>query len=208
MSRARRRPKCRMQNQRVLRSAFCTLQSAVCISPVPSFPTVHVTQRDTSSNDADARQMLRHTVATLAYRGGKAVRDVPRDFGDFRVGPGTRTPGQILAHVCDLLDWGLWLAKGEHKWHNSSPLPWNEEVQRFFAALGALDAYLASDAPLGTPAGKLFQGPIADALTHIGQISMLRRLAGAPVKGENYFRAEITAGRVGADQEAPRVEFD
>jgi hypothetical protein len=110
--------------------------------------------------------------------------------------------------VGDLLDWALWLAKGKHEWHDSAPLAWDVEVARFFAALGALDAYLASELPLGSAAEKLFQGPIADALTHVGQIAMLRRLAGAPVRGENYFRAEIVAGRVGNEQAAPEGEFD
>jgi hypothetical protein len=81
-------------------------------------------------------------------------------------------------------------------------------VARFFAALKEFDSYLASQAPLGFPSEKLFQGPVADALTHVGQIAILRRLAGAPVRGENYFKADITAGRVGAEQSGPRVEFD
>jgi len=154
------------------------------------------------------RDLLRHTVATLAYRGGKAVRGAPPEFAEFRAGTKTRTPGRILAHVGDLLDWALAMARGKQVWHDSAPLPWDDEVNRFFAALEAFDAYLASDSPLGFPAEKLFQGPIADALTHIGQIAMLRRLAGAPVKGENYFRAGITAGHVGADQAAPVQEFE
>jgi hypothetical protein len=161
------------------------------------------------SHDSDgARQMLRHTVATLAYRGGKAVSNAPASFAELRVGERTRTPVQILAHIGDLLDWALWLAKGEHRWHDSAPLPWSREVERFFAALERLDAYLASDAPLGWPAERIFQGPIADALTHVGQLTMLRRLGGVPVRGENYARAEIIAGRVGAEQSMVRVEFD
>lgn len=155
-----------------------------------------------------SRQMLRHTVATLAYRGGKALRGAPPGFSEFRTGDSTRTPGQILAHVGDLLDWGLSLAKGAQKWHNSDPLPWEEGTQRFFKALRAFDAFLASKAELGCTPEKLFQGPVADGLTHIGQISMLRRLAGAPVRAENYLRAEIAAGRVGAKQAAPKQEFD
>src|SRR5712692_10424699 len=123
------------------------------------------------------RQLLRHAVATLAYRGGKTLRGAPGGFAEFRASEGTRTPGQILAHVGDLLDWALWLAKGKHQWHDSEPLPWDKEVERFFAALSAFDTYLASDDPLGFPAEKLFQGPIADALTHVGQIAMLRRVA-------------------------------
>jgi hypothetical protein len=152
--------------------------------------------------------MLRHTLATLAYRGGKAVRNAPATFADFQAGNGTRTPGQILAHIGDLMDWGLSIAKGEQKWQNSEPLPWNQEVERFFAALKEFDDFLASSQPLGAPVEKLFQGPIADALNHVGQINMLRRQAGAPVRGENYFVADIAAGRIGPDQAAPKREFE
>lgn len=161
-----------------------------------------------STNDP-ARALLRHTLATVAYRGGKAVHDARSGFADFAIGSGTtRTPGAILAHIGDLFDWGLWLARGEKRWRNSTPLAWDEEIARFFATLKAFDDYLASDAPLSAPVEQLFQGPVADALTHVGQIALLRRLAGGPVRGENYFKAQIETGRVGAEQTKPRVEFD
>ncbi|MGH7668557.1 MAG: hypothetical protein ACRENQ_03615 [Gemmatimonadaceae bacterium] len=152
--------------------------------------------------------MLRHTVATVAYRGGKAVRNAPAEFADYRCGPTSRTPVQVLAHVGDLYDWALWMARGEQRWQNSTPLPWDDEVARFFAVLRAFDGYLAGGEPLGRPVEMLFQGPVADSLTHIGQLAMLRRLAGSPVRAENYAKADITVGRVGADQAPPRVEFD
>jgi hypothetical protein len=155
-----------------------------------------------------ARELLRHTVATVAYRGSKAVRGAPPKFATFRVSKTSRTPVQILAHIGDLFDWALALAQRNHEWHDSPPLPWDAEVARFFATLQRLDDYLASDAPLKGSAEKLFQGPIADALTHVGQLTLLRRCVEAPVKGENYAKAEIVVGRVGADQAAPRVEFD
>lgn len=154
------------------------------------------------------RDLSRHTLATLAYRGGKAVHGAPPEFAGYRAAETTRTPAQILAHIGDLLDWSLSVAQGEEKWFNSAPLPWDQEVQRFFAALARFDAYLASDAPLAESPEKLFQGPIADALTHVGQIAMLRRMAGCAMKGENYHRAEIVAGRVGPDQTPPCREFD
>jgi hypothetical protein len=155
-----------------------------------------------------ALSMLRHTLATLSYRGGKAVRDAPDAVPAFRASPTTRTPAEILAHVGDLLDWALALADGRHEWHDSKPVAWPDEVSRFFAGVAALDARLAGDEPLACEPERLFQGPIADALTHVGQIALLRRMAGAPVKGENYFRAAIATGRVGPDQEAPKREFD
>ena len=154
------------------------------------------------------RELLRHTVATLGYRAGKAMRGATAAFAAFRAAEGTRTPAEILAHVGDLLDWALELVQGRHTWKDSAPLPWEREVARFFEALAKLDAYLASAAPLASPVERLFQGPIADALTHVGQLAMLRRLAGAPIKGENYFKADIVAGRFGWDRPAPRLEFD
>jgi hypothetical protein len=154
-----------------------------------------------------ARALLRHTLATLAYRGGKAVRGAPANFATFRIADGSRTPAEILAHVGDLLDWALSLARGDQRWHDSAPLEWEQEVARFHAALERLDAYMATDAPLAWTAERIFQGPVADALTHVGQITMLRRLAGSPVRGENYAKADIAPGRVGADQATPPVEF-
>jgi hypothetical protein len=152
--------------------------------------------------------LLRHTLATLAYRGGKAVRGAPDSFGAFHLAATSRTPVQILAHIGDLLDWALSLARGAEAWHNSPPRAWPDEVSRFFDALASLDAQLASQPLSKVSAEELFQGPIADALTHVGQLTLLRRLAGSPVRGENYRRAGIAAGRVGPEQDAPRREFD
>jgi len=167
-----------------------------------------MTQPDPSASVADSkRELLRHTLATLAYRGGKAVRNAPAGFADFHGGEGLRTPGQILAHVGDLFDWALAIAMGRQKWQNSPSLPWEQGVERFFAALKKFDDFLASNEPLQAPPEKLFQGPIADALTHVGQIAILRRMAGAPVKGENYYVADIQVGSVGPDQPASKREF-
>jgi hypothetical protein len=152
--------------------------------------------------------MLRHCLATLAYRGGKVLRGAPAQFGDYRASETTRTPGEILAHLGDLLDWALAMASGHPVWKDSSPLEWEKGADRFFAALGAFDDYLASREPLLVPEEQLFQGPIADALTHVGQIAMLRRMAGAPIRGENYLKADIETGRVGPKQKPARVEFD
>ena len=162
----------------------------------------------TTSNSDPKRELLRHAVATLAYRGGKAVRNAPAGFADFRGCASGRSAGQILAHLGDLLDWGLSIAQGKQTWKNSEMLPWERETARFFAALQTLDDYLASSEPLHAPAEKLFQGPVADALTHVGQIAMLRRMAGGPVKGESYFAADVAVGRVGPEQTAPKREFD
>jgi len=154
------------------------------------------------------REMLRHTLATLAYRGGKAVRGAPDSFADFRASETSRTPAQILGHIGDLMDWALTMAKGAEAWHDSSPQSWTQDVDRFHASLAEFDEYLASAEDLGCSCERLFQGAIADALTHVGQLTMLRRIAGAPIRSENYSKADIQSGRVGAEQTAPRREFD
>jgi hypothetical protein len=152
--------------------------------------------------------LLRHTLATVAYRAAKALRGAPEGFPEFRCNEGTRQPIQILAHMGDLYDWALSIAQGKEKWQDATRLSWPKEVERFFRTLKTFDDYLASGAPVAAVPEKLFQGAIADSLTHIGQIAMLRRMYGAPIKGESYYRAEIEVGRLGTDQAAPRREFD
>jgi hypothetical protein len=142
------------------------------------------------------REVLRHMVATVAYRGGLAVVDAPESFASFRAHDTTRTPGEILAHIGDLLEGSLYLLKGEMVYLTSTPLSWKEEIKRFFSAIKNLDSYLASDAPLACAVEKLVQGPIGDALTHVGQIVMLRRMSGNPIRSAAYFTAEIVAGEV------------
>ena len=155
----------------------------------------------------DKRALLRHTVATVAYRGAKAVRGAPASFASYSADGSPRTPAKILAHIGDLFDWALSQAKGAEAWTDSTPLEWDREIDRFFATLERFDAFLASEAPLAITPERIFQGAIADALTHVGQLAMLRRLAGARMKAENYSRADIVVGRVGAEQTAPGREF-
>jgi hypothetical protein len=154
------------------------------------------------------RQLLRHAVATVAYRGGKALRGAPESFAMFRIGDATRAPVKLVAHIGDLFDWALTMVKGKTVWKEADPLPWNQEVERFFAALSAFDDYLASSEPLHGKLETLLQGPVADALTHVGQLAMLRRVAGAPIRSEPYVFADIVAGRTGSEQTAARREFD
>jgi hypothetical protein len=161
-------------------------------------------------DDPTTRLFLRHTLATLAYRAGKTLRGTPEAFGQFRASPDSPSCVEILAHMGDLMDWVLRMVKGEPRWTNATPRPWAEEIARFYASLEALDGHLASGAPIRWEPGRVFQGGIADALTHTGQLAMLRRLSGYKMKGENYSKADIEAGRVGLDQTPPdpKVEFD
>jgi hypothetical protein len=154
-----------------------------------------------------ARELLRHTVATVAYRGNKVLCDAPESFANYKADETSRTPAQIVAHMGDLFDWALSMAKGKQVWYDSKPLAWKEEVSRFFKALKSFDDYLCGDEQLHASVEGLFQGPVADAVNHIGQLAMLRRMAGSPIKGENYFQAEIAVGRVGAEQAAPKKVF-
>lgn len=152
--------------------------------------------------------MLRHTLATLAYRAEKALRDVPEGFAETRAGPATRTPLEILTHMGDLMEWGERMARGERRWQHVGCKDWHEAHARFFAGLHALDAALSEGRTDGASEEAIFQGPIADALTHVGQLAMLRGMAGVPVRPESYARATIRVGVVGLSQAAERVEFE
>jgi hypothetical protein len=149
--------------------------------------------------------MFRHTLATLAYRAARALENAPESFAGFD-GAG-RTPLQVLAHIGDLFDWSLSMAQGNPRWQNAEPRSWVEEKSRFFAALQAFDAYLTSGERIHAPLERLLQGPVADALTHTGQLAMMRRLAGCPIRGENYYVAEVLTGNLSADQAAPVKAF-
>jgi hypothetical protein len=153
----------------------------------------------------DDRALLRHTLAVLAYRGGKPLRDAPATFTAYDTGEG-RTPLHILAHISDLLIWAHSIAQGTRNWPDGSVGTWEAEIARFYAslaALAALDTFVGSEAPIHGEIPRLMAGPIADALTHVGQLTILRRMAGAATIGENYYDAEIVTGRVGPDQAPP-----
>ena len=152
---------------------------------------------------APARRLLRHVLATLAYRAGKAVRGTPAAFGGYRVTKDSNSSAEILAHMGDLMEWVLRTAKGTPRWTTARPLAWSREIARFFRTLGALDRYIASRKPLRWDLERLFQGGIADAFTHTGQLAMMRRLGGFKMKGETYARADIRIGRVGLRQTPP-----
>ena len=156
------------------------------------------------------REFLRHNVATLAYRAAKTMRGAPESFASFKAWPDARTPVEVVAHMGDLFDWALSMAKGQGKWNSATPQAWDAECNRFFTTLQTFDDFLASDAPLGYELTRLFAGPVADALTHTGQLAMLRRCAKIPMKGESYNRADLVIGRVGAEQTPadPKFEFD
>lgn len=155
-----------------------------------------------------ARELLRHTVATLAYRAEKVLREEPEGFADFRVSPSSRTAVEILGHMADLMEWGMRFAAGQYLWQPGEPASWKDSRDRFFRGVAALDAALANPAPNAYPLEVIFQGPIADALTHLGQLAMMRGAAGLAVRPESYARAEIRAGQVGREQSAKRTEFD
>jgi hypothetical protein len=152
--------------------------------------------------------LLRHMIATLAYRAAKVLRDAPPEFATTRIEPSVRTPLEILTHMGDLFDWALSMAQNRTVWNDATPLAWDDEVQRFFTAVTTLDTHLATSAPVPPViVEKLVQGPVADALTHTGQLAMLRRVTGAPIRGESYARAEIVVGRTGSEQAPARYEF-
>jgi hypothetical protein len=157
--------------------------------------------------DASARAAVRHLAATLAYRAAKVLEAPPEGFATRAFGDATRRPVAIVAHLADLMAWAVTLARGEYTWKADGSDDWTREVDRFFAGLQALDQELAN-AGFAASLDKLIQGPLADSLTHVGQLAMLRGMSGSPVRPESYARADILIGRVGPAQTSPRREFD
>ena len=153
----------------------------------------------------EKRELLRHALATVAYRAARALEGAPDHFAGF-AGAG-RMPVQILAHMGDLFEWALSAAIGQERWQATQPRVWAEEKQRFFQSLQSFDAFLATGGALHAPVEQLLQGPVADALTHVGQLAILRRLSGSPTRGESFYAAEIKAGQVGAEQPAAARTF-
>jgi hypothetical protein len=152
----------------------------------------------------DKRRMLRHFLAALAYRTQKALRDAPDDFGTFAPAPGVRSPMELVRHMTSVLGYARTMFVGGH-YRPDSLDSLQAEVDRFHAMLGDLADHIDSSAPLveGLSLERLLQGPFADAMTHVGQLALLRRLRGSPVPPENFVFADIDAGRLGADQPTP-----
>lgn len=136
------------------------------------------------------------------------MRGAPPEFAHFQATPTTRTPLEIVAHLGDLLEVSAARLRGPAQWNPQPPDTWEKQVARFHAALASIDEALASDHPIDVPLGQWYQGPFADALTHVGQLAMLRRMSGHPMKGESYFYAQIEPGRVGADQEPAEAKYE
>lgn len=153
----------------------------------------------------EKRELLRHALAAVAYRAARALEGAPDHFAGFAAAG--RMPVQILAHMGDLFDWALSAAVGKEQWRTTQPSEWKHEKQRFFQALGTFDAFLASGGEIHASIDRLMQGPVADALTHVGQLAMMRRLSGSPIRGENFFVAAIVTGQVGSDQPAAVQPF-
>ena len=152
----------------------------------------------------DKRKLLNHFLAALAYRTQKALRAAPEDFGSFRVAEGVRTPAELVRHMASLLGYARTFFVGGHYW--PEPLAsFTEEIERFHEMLGLLAQHLRNGDELqeGMTEERLLQGPFSDAMTHAGQLALLRRLAGAPVAPENFIVAEIRAERLGPDQAEP-----
>lgn len=169
---------------------------------------MHATDRSRLPSDDTVRAVLRHLAATLAYRAAKVLRDAPPTFGATSFGPSTRRPLDVVVHMADLMMWAITLARGDYVWTAGGSDDWDTEVERFFSGLAALDRELAADGAFSGSIEQLIQGPLADALTHVGQLALFRGMAGSPVRPESYARAEIVVGRVGLEQAVPRREFD
>ena len=156
-----------------------------------------------ASELSEKRQMLRHFLGALAYRTQKALRGAPEDFAAFNAGSGVRTPMELVRHMASVLGYARTFFVGGSYW--PEPLKTFEgEIKRFHKNLADLRDHLDNATPLiDTTEERMLQGPFSDAMTHAGQLAMLRRLHGKPVPSENFILADVSAENVSADQPEP-----
>ncbi len=148
----------------------------------------------------EKRAMLRHFLAALAYRTQKALRDAPPEFADFEAGSRVRSPRELIRHMKNVMGWACATLRGE-SYRAETSETFQDEVARFHATLDALPGELHTGGPISqTTAERLLQDPFSDAMTHAGQLAMLRRLHGSPVPPENFFVAEVDPSNLSMDQ--------
>jgi len=140
-------------------------------------------------------EFLRHALSTIAYRFQKAVSNSETEFGYFSAGNGSRTPNEIIYHMYHVLyTTRIFILEEKDNTEQSEKLDLKSEIDRLNAEINNLDNVLA-EKPLDINyAKRLLQGPLSDLLTHIGQISMLSRLNGNPIVGEDFSTASIKTG--------------
>ncbi len=150
--------------------------------------------------------LLRHLLATIAFRGGLCLRGAPDGFADFQAGADVRSPIDLVRHLSRLMEFTGRILRGGEPVRSqggrqaggtpSADLSWPQELDRLSEAMATLDGVLATAPLAAADVDAVIQGPLADALTHVGQLATLRRLAGAPIAGANYPRAPIVDGQV------------
>jgi hypothetical protein len=150
----------------------------------------------------EKREMLRHYIASIAYHATKAIRDAPATYPEFNAGKGARTPKQILHHMTGVLTYAHSFFE-EYETTFFEHQQWDAEINRFYEILSKLDESFKEKGSTEVSEEQLLQGPLSDVMAHIGQLLMLRRIAGCPVPSENFIFADITKGAVGPDQPEP-----
>jgi hypothetical protein len=151
---------------------------------------------------SEKNALMRHFLASIAYHATKALKDAPNNYPDLEMGNGIRTPKMILRHISGVLTY----AHSFYEHYDSTWLDvrtWEEEVERFYYVLSKLDKSIQEKNPIGVSVEQMLQGPLSDSMEHVGQLLMLRRVAGSPVPSENFIYADIRVGVVGPDQPKP-----
>ena len=151
----------------------------------------------------EKRAMLKHFLAALAYRTQKALRDAPKEFADFSAGMKTRTPHELVRHMDSLMGYARTHFVGG-SYRPRLHAEFKDSIRDFHAVLEDVAKHLdAGTEFLNTTPEQMLQGPFSDAMTHAGQLAMLRRLAGCPVAPENFIVAKISPENLGSDQPLP-----
>lgn len=151
------------------------------------------------------RELLLHFLAAIAYRTQKALRGAPANYPCLAIGHGARTPVEVLRHMTSLMGYTqTFFRGGSYPMVPEALATFEQEVARFHDMLGGVGDLLKSDEPLrDISTEQLLQGPLADTMTHVGQLALMRRLSNSAVRGENFVFAEVRADRLGVNQATP-----
>ncbi len=151
----------------------------------------------------EQRKMLMHFLAALAYRTQKALRGASPEFANFSAGGKVRTPLELVRHMDSVLGYArTFIIGGSYRPPQTADFA--EAIASFHQVVEDLARHLDAGSKMhGITPEVMLQGPFSDAMTHAGQLAMLRRLAGDPVPPENFIYATISPDNLGPNQPMP-----
>ncbi len=134
---------------------------------------------------------IQHFLKVLSYRFEKAIHNAAESYPKHASGHGIRTPLELLGHMNGVLEFAISSLKNQPR-RNIPEQSWQEQITLYYEKLKELNQLMQENSFDTDTLERILQGPLADAMTHIGQLAMMRRLANSAIAGENYFAADMS----------------